>query len=61
MGWKDGLKLILKPAAGAPVPLDTGSNSVCGKVLANDISGVLHKACRRDAKTVVQTGTSPEA
>ena len=61
MGWKDGLKLILKPAGGEPVSLDMGASSVASKVLANDISGVLHKACRRDPRTVVMTGTSPEA
>ena len=51
MGWKDGLKAVLKPAGGPAVVLDApGDHCVTGKVLANVISGVLHKQS-------VRTGT----
>ena len=50
------------PAAGPPKELDSGADPyIVDKRLINDISGVLHKACRRNAKAVVLNGTSAEA
>ena len=62
MGWKSGKREIIKPAAGEPKVLDAdGVDGVVGTTLLLDISGVQHKASRRDARTVVLSGTSAEA
>ena len=62
MGWKNGKKEVIVPAAGGTIVLDEpGAPVVPGKRLINDISGVLHKASKRDAKTVVLEGTSKAA
>ena len=61
MGWKDGKKLIIKPAAGERKSFDAEPQHVQGRRLLVDVSGVLHKAVRRGAKQVAMTGTSSDA
>lgn len=61
MGWKDGKKLIIKPAAGERKSFDAEPHHVQGRRLLVDVSGVLHKAVRRGAKQVAMTGTSSDA
>ena len=61
MGWLHGKRLIIKPAAGPTKSLDAEPHHVCGRRLLVDVSGVLHKAICRGARSVAMTGTSPEA
>ena len=61
MGWQQGKKLIIKPAAGPAKSFDDAPHHVQGRRLLVDVSGVLHKAVRKGAKQVALTGTSSEA
>ena len=47
MGWLQGKKLIIKPAAGAAKSFDDEPHHMQGRRLLVDVSGVLHKAKRR--------------
>ena len=62
MGWGSGdaKKAILNPASGGLRSCADGSSPFRGKDVLIDISGLAHKAAKRDATEVAQHGTSAE-
>ena len=67
MGWLNGKKLIIRPADGATKSLDNEPHVTCKGgcswpyLFIQSVCRVLHKASRRDARSVAMTGTSSEA
>ena len=60
MGWGSGaaLKEVLKPATGDVVHIDAGYNPFAGRKVLIDISGLAHKASKKQARQVALEGTS---
>ena len=63
MGWGSGSGKaeILNPAVGDPIicgSTSSGDHPFNGKIVFIDVSGLAHKASKKDATTVVREGTS---
>ena len=61
MGTKNAVSAVLKPASGGVLSLALHTFIMMGRWIGVEVSGWLHRACKRGAREVVETGVSQEA